>query len=375
MLIARTGSLAAVAVAAALLLLGAAASAHAQPAVTTAADRKAAEALVVRWLVAQNEGNFAAYEALYAQSFTGTKRAGTQVKTFDRAAWLKDRKAMFKHRMAVTGTPLEIKRDGAALVITVLQRFEQGNFADIGEKRLVVDLRPSAGPILAEEMLKSRVFPSRDACARAVFPQGRGGRTGPDAASSSYQDREVYDLGTETFLCRLEHQGRGQRGRTLELAVLKRGKPWAVVEQVTHEVQAEAELGAELDEQQVRESYDLALEPITDTEHAVLLERKKSITGPMQNDSETVSELFRVTPKGLVSLIRYETKWDEGEALRGTRCTLHQGDAQHGGFHDLRLDCVTTIGSYHDEDPADRGEKHTEESKLYRWNGKKYVAR
>ncbi len=359
--------------AAALAILASTATAAAQPATATRAESKAAEALVIRWLVAQNEGNFAAYQALYAQSFTGTKRVGKQAKTFDRAGWLKDRKAMFKNKMKVTATPLAVSRDGAALVVIVLQRFEQGSFADVGEKRLVIDLRPAAGPILSEEMLASRVFPSREACARALSPQGRRGRTGADKASALVDDVESHDLGTELFLCRLTHKSRGQLGVTLELAAVKRGKPWTVVERITHEVQTEAAPSSG-DTEEI-ESYDVSLQPIRDDEQGVLLELQKKSSEPGHQGSETVSELFRVTPTGFDSLLRYETKWSDGEAVRGTRCDLRQGDADHAGFHDLDLECVTTVGDYHNEDPDERGERETQQRTEYRWDGKKYEER
>lgn len=354
-------------------ILASSSTTTAQPAAATRAESKAAEAIVVRWLVAQNEGNFAAYQALYAQSFTGTKRVGKLAKTFDRDGWIKDRKAMFKNKMKVTATPLEVSRDGAALVVTVLQHFEQGQFADVGEKRLVLDLRAAAGPILSEEMLASRVFPSRDACARALFPQSRGGRTGPGKASALLDDIESHDLGTELFLCRLTHKSRGQLGVTLELAAVKRGKPWTVIEQVTHEVQTEA--GPSDDDTQELEAYDVSLQPIRDDEQGFLLELQKKSSGPGHEDSATVTELFRVTPTGFDSLLRYETKWSDGEALRGTRCILSKGDQDHAGFHDLDLDCVTTVGDYHNEDPDERGEKQTEQRTVYRWDGKKYAKR
>lgn len=359
--------------AATLAVIAGSQAAMAQPAAASAAERKAGEALVVRWLVAQNDGNFAAYQALYAQSFAGTKRVGKQAKTFDRAGWIKDRKAMFKNKMKVTATPLTITRDGAALVITVLQRFEQGHFADVGEKRLVIDLRAAAGPILAEEMLASRVFPSRDACARAVFPQNRRGRTSPDKEAATIDEVEAYDLGTEMFLCRVAHKSSGQLGVTLELAAVKRGKPWTVVEQVSREVQTEAAPSS--DDTQELEDYDVSLQPIRDDEQGFLLELQKKSSGPGHEDRATVTELFRVTATGFDSLLRYETEWSDGEALRGTRCSLREGDAKRAGFHDLELECVTSVGDFHNEDPDQRGITETEQRTSYRWDGKKYVKR
>ena len=62
-------------------------------------DDDKAKAIVERWLAAQNAGDFAAYEALYAKKFQGTRRSGNKVVTLDRAGWMRDRKRMFKAPM------------------------------------------------------------------------------------------------------------------------------------------------------------------------------------------------------------------------------------------------------------------------------------
>ncbi len=54
-----------------------------------------AKALFDRWLRAQNEGDFATYQSLFASRFGGVKRAGERVSRFSRDGWLSDRKRMF----------------------------------------------------------------------------------------------------------------------------------------------------------------------------------------------------------------------------------------------------------------------------------------
>jgi hypothetical protein len=54
-----------------------------------------ARALLASWEAAQNAGDFAAYERLYAKRFTGVKRSGPRTRSFARAGWLEDRKRMF----------------------------------------------------------------------------------------------------------------------------------------------------------------------------------------------------------------------------------------------------------------------------------------
>ena len=53
-----------------------------------------AEALLKAWLAAQNEGDFEAYQALYAKKFEGIKRVGAREFHFDHDGWLEDRKAL-----------------------------------------------------------------------------------------------------------------------------------------------------------------------------------------------------------------------------------------------------------------------------------------
>lgn len=51
-------------------------------------DRKDAEALLAAWLAAQNGGDFASYQKLYGERFTGVRRSGKKVRRFDRAGWM-----------------------------------------------------------------------------------------------------------------------------------------------------------------------------------------------------------------------------------------------------------------------------------------------
>jgi hypothetical protein len=84
------------------------------------------------------------------------------------------------------------------------------------------------------------------------------------------------------------------------------------------------------------------------------------------------SQLMRLTSSGLEELLAFESKWDNGESTSETRCELARGSGVHGGFFDQEVECTTAVGSWHDEDPADRGEQRTAEQKRYRWNGRAY---
>ncbi len=339
-------------------------------------ERKAGEALVTKWVEAQNRGDFAAYQALYAQSFNGIKRVGKVAKTLDRAGWLVDRKAMFKAEQRVTVTNPTFSRSGQTLVIELTQRWEQGAFADVGRKRLVLDLRPSAGPILAEEMLTSRVVPPLKICVELLWPAKRRGEPGEEDGAHQLRRVEAHDVGTDFYLCQVEHQRSGERATTHELGVVKRGKKWTLVGEIaTHLVQTEPELGTELDELQKTGSLELRLVPIRKAERAVLILRSETTQGPMLDDGDATGELNRLTEVGLLPLLEYQSTWRNGEATEDTRCRLAQGSGQRQGFFDLEVECLTRIGSWHDEDPADRGEKLTTELRRYRWDGSAYERR
>ena len=59
------------------------------------------EQLLESWLEAQNEREFEAYQALYAEKFFGLRRSGHRTYTYDRDGWLEDRRRIFKRRLKV----------------------------------------------------------------------------------------------------------------------------------------------------------------------------------------------------------------------------------------------------------------------------------
>ena len=56
-----------------------------------AAPDDVVQAVIDAWLAAQNGGDFAAYQALYADKMEGVKRVGPRTWRFDRKGWLADR--------------------------------------------------------------------------------------------------------------------------------------------------------------------------------------------------------------------------------------------------------------------------------------------
>jgi hypothetical protein len=113
-------------------------------------------AFLQRWLDAQNQGNYEAYAALYAQKFFGVKRAGPRVTRFAREGWLEDRKRMFQKPMTVEAKEPRFRAGLSSAEIELTQRFASGTFADEGLKRLLVVREAGTLKLAQEEMLKSR---------------------------------------------------------------------------------------------------------------------------------------------------------------------------------------------------------------------------
>lgn len=122
------------------------------------ADDAPARALFEAWLAAQNAGDFAAYQALYAPRFEGVRRSGTQTARLDRKRWMKERAAMFRQKPAVGAKGLAVRatRDGAT--IDFVQTWAIASYRDEGPKRMVLTLVDGEPKIAREEMLASNVL-------------------------------------------------------------------------------------------------------------------------------------------------------------------------------------------------------------------------
>lgn len=133
-------------------------AASARPAAVDAAPlRASAEALVQRWSQAQNEQDFAAYEALYATRFEGIKRVGAKSFRFDRQGWMRDRKPMFRSPIKVDVSELKLQPGSSSVVAWFRQTWAGGRFRDVGEKQLVLVREGDGLKIAREEMLSSSV--------------------------------------------------------------------------------------------------------------------------------------------------------------------------------------------------------------------------
>ena len=131
-----------------------------RPAPAPALAVRDVEALVARWLAAQNAGDFAAYQALYAEPFTGVRRSGKKTLRFDRAGWLADRKKMFSRPMVVSAGRVTIAPAPDRAHVTFEQTWASGTYRDVGPKVLTVVAVGAELRIGHEELLASRLAPS-----------------------------------------------------------------------------------------------------------------------------------------------------------------------------------------------------------------------
>jgi len=113
--------------------------------------------VVDRWLAAQNAGDFAAYDKLFAARFTGIRRSGPRTVRFDRAGWMRDRGRMFKKPMTVAIGDVKIRTARSSALVTFTQTFAQGSYKDAGPKQLVVVRDAGALKIASEKMLRSLI--------------------------------------------------------------------------------------------------------------------------------------------------------------------------------------------------------------------------
>lgn len=121
----------------------------------TLLPRQAVKELIDGWLAAQNQGDFAAYAALYADDFRGVRRSGKKTVRLDRSGWLADRQRMFKRPMTVAISSLEIAVGPDQARVGFVQDWASGKYHDVGPKVLIVTSTAAGLRIAGEEMLSS----------------------------------------------------------------------------------------------------------------------------------------------------------------------------------------------------------------------------
>ena len=345
--------------------------------------RKAAQEIVARWLAAQNQGDFAAYQALYAPTFTGVKRVGKVQKTYDRAGWLDDRRAMFRAAMEVTATDVVVTGAPPTVTIEFTQTWAQGTFADRGNKRLLVDLHRAADPILSEHMLASTKVLAREACLRAIYPSARAGRISAEASAARIIEVRPFDLGGEGAACRIDTREPEAAETQVVLAALapsaqkehRRAGGWMEVGRQSYTFEDARQSSPDEMYLDSEESLEVSTFQAGPQRLALRVEKKHTEGGNMHSLRRSEVALWRATRDGLDELLSYESRASGGEADSGHDCTLATTAKVSKGWFDLELTCIDSESNWHSEDPAQNGTTESSETVLYRWDGTGYQER
>ena len=328
----------------------------------------AAWATVQRWLAAQNGGRFDDYAALYAPSFQGVKRVGKTTKKLNRAAWLKDRKAMFRAPMTVAATQLVVTTPaaGGGPVAELTQTWASGAFADTGQKRLVFSADGQA--IVAEEMLTSRVMLTEAACLTTLFPGAswKKRRTGEDDGERAVEAIDVVDLGGR-WACAVELARDG--GRDVTVGVLVFGKKWEPRGTLELDYDVERDPDNAID---VSGDVALAAAQLHDKVPVLQVTRSTRRDEPGLSSTEDTTTLYRADGDELGSLVTYQSSASGGETDETSTCELEVDDRRVKGWPDLTVTCTERKRFYHGEDPPETEE---EQVTRYRWDGATYAER
>ena len=149
--------------------------ASASPVVSRGFDSAVAQRFIEHWLAVQNEHDFAAYGALYAPRFSGTKRVGNYSKRFDRKGWLSDREPMFRDGVLVKASELQLSGSAGAVRAVFTQDFVAPGFHDTGKKELFLLAQPSGFVISREQLLSSKLTEPESAADSSVLAFHRDG--------------------------------------------------------------------------------------------------------------------------------------------------------------------------------------------------------
>lgn len=330
----------------------------------------AARATVARWLAAQNAGRFDDYAALYAPAFEGVKRVGKTPKKMNRAAWLKDRKAMFKAAMQVGAIDVTVTlpapgtTGGATVDFT--QTWASGAFADTGPKRLVLD---AAGALIVrEELLSSRPVLTEAACLPALYPGASLKRkvTGADDGARPVRLVDVRDLGGR-WTCRVLVEREG--GNDVAIGLFAFGKRWAVKDRLD----LDYDVGRDGDSPSFVDG-DVTVEPLPLHPGVPVVQVIKEIQrgGSEYSTSALTTTLYRVDGSDFRELLSWESGGAAGEADKTVSCDLKPEARKSKGWPDLALACTTTEANW--QEPDTEPTEATETTR-YRWDGDTYVER
>ncbi len=320
----------------------------------------AARGLVDRWLASQNQSHYDDYAALYADAFRGTKRVGATTKAMDRAAWLKDRKTMFRVPMTVAIADVQVTAAPDAIVVELTQTWRQGDFADTGHKRLTLDA--AGAHIVGEEMLDSHVLLTERACLGALYPGASWTRrrAGPDDTDPAVLAVTVLDLGASS-VCQVDVKT--DDGVATKVAAFHFQRAWQAAGHVDLTYPVEDTF------HHVTGAVKVTPIELAAAETCVEVDAHAEEDGTGYAHIKDASTIYRVSATGLVEIMAMETDSESSDdGGDDTSCTLAIDDRVHGGWHDLVADCTTHHSGYRDRD-----QRTSTAQRRYTWDGAKYA--
>jgi hypothetical protein len=278
----------------------------------------------------------------------------------DRAAWLKDRKAMFRAPVTVAIADLQVTAAADAIVVDFTQTWRQGDFADTGHKRLTLDA--AAAHIVGEEMLDSHVLLTEGACLAALYPGSSWTkrRTGPDPTDSDVLAVSVLDLGTSS-VCQVDVKT--DDGVAVQVAAFRFQRAWAAVGHI------DLTYPVDVTYRQVTGAVKVAPIALTAAETCVEVDAHTETGGTGYLESKDASTIYRVTATGLVEIMSFESSGSGGDdGGDDDACALTIDDRVRHDWHDLTVDC-----KHHHNGYRDKGNSESSSSSHYRWDGAKYA--
>ena len=201
---------------------------------------------------------------------------------------------------------------------------------------------------------------TREQCIKALGP-----------VAGKVTSAEAIALGDAITICRVDHKEKGSTTTTTEIAAVKRagatviGAPISettIIEDRANEGTGDAG------------SVQLVVQPLTVFEKGLLVHTTQRGYGPMSDVGKTASKLYRASQTAFDEILAWESTWDDGESTRGDRCELAAFDLRKT-MPNLTLECVTTHGHFHDDNPDDRGIDEKHRKQRFRWSSGKYEER
>jgi hypothetical protein len=117
-----------------------------------------AKKLVKGWLWAQNTSRLQNYGWLYGAVFHGVERGAAGTGSFDRTAWLKDRKKLFSRRNRIRIEDMKVLPVGDTTIVLFQQHRDLGGKVDSGLRELRLGLERGRVVIAREEMLYAQAL-------------------------------------------------------------------------------------------------------------------------------------------------------------------------------------------------------------------------